>query len=66
MSENRLRVLRAERRLSQMEAAEASGISHNRYWRIENGWTEPTKEERRSLAKIFDVPVSAVFPSEAA
>lgn len=60
---NRLRVLRAERHLSQMDTATAAGISHNRYWRIENGYAAPTTEERQALAAVFAVAVEAVFPA---
>jgi len=59
---NRLRLLRAEHRLSQYAAAVAAGVSHNRYWRIENGYTEPTDAERAKLAGVFGVSVSRAFP----
>ena len=63
---NRLPVLRAERGVSQMDLAASVGISANRYWRIENGHTEPTSDERRDLAKAFGVSIAAVWPSVAA
>jgi transcriptional regulator with XRE-family HTH domain len=59
---NRLKVLRAEHRLSQMDTATRAAISHNRYWRIENGYTEPTDAERAALAAVFGVVVGRVFP----
>lgn len=59
----RLRVLRAERGLSQMEVAAKAGMATNRYWRIENGYAEPTDDERTALAKkAFQVDVALVFP----
>lgn len=63
---NQLPVLRAERGASQMDVAKAVGMGHNRYWRIENGHTDPTDLERRTLAKTFGVSVSAIWPAAAA
>ena len=59
---NRLRVLRAERRMSQMDAADKAGLSLNRYWRIENSYVDPTSEERIALASVLAVDVPDVFP----
>lgn len=63
---NRLRVLRAETRLTQYNAARKARISHNRFWRIENGYIEPTDDECARLARLFKVDVGQVFPSRAA
>ncbi len=63
---NRLRVLRAERRLSQMDVAAHLGCGHNRYWRIENGFQVPTDDEERQLAKLFNTSIKGVFPVRAA
>lgn len=63
---NRLRVLRADRRLSQMDTAADAGISITRYWKIENGYVEPTKDERDALVKVFQVSVNDIFPSDEA
>ncbi len=57
----RLRVLRAERGLSQMDTAIKAGLALNRYWRIENGYSEATAEEKAALAKAFGVPVNDAF-----
>jgi transcriptional regulator with XRE-family HTH domain len=62
----RLRVLRAERGVSQMDIAAKAKIKQNRYWRIENGYATPTKDERAALAKIFKVDLADVFPEAAA
>lgn len=61
---NRLRVLRAERRVSQLDVSLAIHINQNRYWRIENGYTVPTSSERAALAKYFRVNNSDIFPNE--
>ena len=58
----RLRMLRAERRLSQMDTALKTHIGINRYWRIENGYAEPTSEEREALAVFFSMTEADVFP----
>lgn len=60
---NRLRVLRAEKRLSQLDTCIKTGIKEYRYWRIENGYVIPTAEERAALAKAFGVLVGDVFPA---
>lgn len=59
-----LRVLRAKSRISQMEAAAHLGCGHHRYWRIENGYQEPTEWEQKALAKLFGVRVADIFPAE--
>jgi transcriptional regulator with XRE-family HTH domain len=63
---NRLRVLRAEYRKTQRETATKAKVGPYRYWQIENGYTDPTPEERAALARFFRVPVDAVFPGVAA
>lgn len=59
---NRLRVLRAERRINQWDTAKLAGITENRYWRIENGRADALPAERKALAKVFGVKISDVFP----
>ena len=62
---NRLRVLRAEYDLSQMEVAAYLGCGHNRFWRIENGFQVPSKDERAKLAKLFKTDAASIFPEAA-
>lgn len=52
---NRLKVLRAERDITQMDLALKIDMSRDRYWRIENGYEEPTDAERVQLAKALKV-----------
>ena len=59
---NRLRVLRAERRVPQVKVARLIGVGLDRYWRIENGYYTPTDAERAKLAKVFGVPASDIWP----
>jgi transcriptional regulator with XRE-family HTH domain len=58
----RLRVLRAEHRISQIDLAREIGIGPYRCWQIENGYAEPTPDERAAFAKFFEVTESDVFP----
>lgn len=63
---NRLRVLRAERGFSQIDTARLAGMTKDRFWRIENGYLDPTDDERGVFARIFNVEPSAIFPSSPA
>lgn len=63
---NRLKVLRAEKGTSQLDTAIAIRIGRDRYWRIENGYQEPTDQERASLARYFGVGEQEIFPEVAA
>lgn len=64
---NRLKVLRAEHGgQSQLDVSRASGIKEYRYWRIENGYEEPTPEERATLAQLFGVEEADVFQAQVA
>jgi putative transcriptional regulator len=59
--DNRLRVLRAERRLSQAELAEAIGVSRKTVSTIEVGRFVPSTVIALKLARFFGVPVEAIF-----
>ena len=66
---NRLRVLRAENDLTQIETARRAKMPETRYWRIENGYDEPSDDDRRALAKVLRVTESELgfdLPAEAA
>lgn len=60
---NRLRVLRAEARLTQYETAYHAKLPPNRYWRIEAGWTVPTEQDKAKIANVFKVSVADAFPA---
>lgn len=64
--ENTLRVRRAERRVNQFDVAAVVGCSRDRYWRIENGYVEPTAEERAALCAFFGVGEGVIWPALAA
>lgn len=59
---NRLRVLRAERRMTQLALGRKAHINQTRISFIENGHVEPTAAERSDLARAFSVDESQVFP----
>lgn len=65
---NRLRVLRADKRAkagkgwSQLDVAHRANMPPGRYWRIENGYDEPLPQELSTLAKVFGVEASELFP----
>ena len=55
---NRLKVLRAEQQITQMDLAIKAGLSRDRYWRIENGYEQPALDERVKLARALRVDES--------
>lgn len=59
---NRLRVWRAERRMTQLTLARKSRINVARVSFIENGLAEPTDRERRRLARVLKVMEAEAFP----
>lgn len=63
---NRLRVLRAEKGLSQLDTAIKANIKEYRYWRIENGYEVPTDDERSALARALGVETDALEPKAVA
>ncbi len=64
---NRLFVLRAERRWTQLDVAKRLGFPTKfRYWQIENEQIAPTPKERKRLAQVFGVDETSIFPRVAA
>lgn len=59
-TKNRLRVLRADCEISQMDLAIKAGLSRDRYWRIENGYDKPTLGELGKLARALKVEPDAL------
>jgi putative transcriptional regulator len=58
---NRIRVLRAEKRMSQGELADAIGVSRKTISTIEVGRFVPSTVIALKLARYFDVSVEDVF-----
>lgn len=59
--DNRLRVLRAERRWSQADLAERSGVSRQTINALETGKYDPSLPLAIKLARLFGEPVEAIF-----
>ena len=59
--ENRLTVLRAERKLSQAQLAKDAGISRTTLSAIENGNVKPDFDTIAKLVKALNVPANAIF-----
>jgi putative transcriptional regulator len=58
---NRLRVLRAERRISQAELAELVDVSRQTVNAIEVGKHDPSLPLAFRIARVFDQPIEAIF-----
>ncbi|MGF1461991.1 MAG: helix-turn-helix transcriptional regulator [Maricaulaceae bacterium] len=61
---NRLRVLRAERRWSQAELGARVGVSRQAVNAIETGKHDPSLALAFKLAQAFDTTIEAVFQPE--
>jgi len=61
---NRLRVLRAEHRMSQAELALRTGVSRQTILSIESGTTVPSTLLAFKIAKALGVPVTDIFTME--
>ncbi len=58
---NRLRVLRAERRWSQADLADRLGVSRQTVNAIETGKYDPSLPLAFSIARIFELKIEDVF-----
>jgi putative transcriptional regulator len=61
---NRLRVLRAEKGWSQAELAERLNIARQSVNAIENGKADPSLPLGMRIARLFGLPVEAVFEDD--
>ncbi len=61
---NRLKVLRAERDWSQGDLAERLQVSRQSVNAIETGRYDPSLPLAFRIAKLFDLPVEAIFEPE--
>jgi len=59
--DNRIRVFRAEHRMSQGDLADAIGVSRKTISTIEVGRFVPSTVIALKLARFFDVPVEEIF-----
>lgn len=61
---NRIRVERAETRMTQQELADATGVSRQTINAIETGKFVPSTVLAMKIARLFEKPVEAVFQLE--
>ena len=64
LMENRLRVLRAERRWSQAHLAEKLEISRQSVNAIENGKYDPSLPLAFKIARLFNLAIEEIFKDE--
>ena len=62
--ENRIRVARAERRLTQQQLADAVGVSRQTINAIESGKFVPSTIVAMKIARVFERPVEEIFSLE--
>lgn len=62
---NRLRILRAERRLTQTAIWKRTGIQASRLSLLENGHVQPSEAESHKLARVFRLAIKDIFPGDA-
>ena len=58
---NRLYHIRVDKKISQRELAELSGVSRNTIMRIENGDVQPNMDSCRKICSALGVSVTEVF-----
>ena len=58
---NRIRVLRAERRMSQKQLAEATDVSRHAIMAIENEKHDPSITLASKIARALEAPLDQVF-----
>jgi len=58
---NKLRVLRAERKWSQAKLADKLNVSRQTINAIENGKYDPSLPLAFKMARLFEIPIEAIF-----
>ena len=62
---SKIRFLRKEKKMSQLELAEAIGVTQNTIYLIETGQSEMKLGKLFSIAEVLDVTPDKLLPSEA-
>ena len=62
--ENRIRVARAERRMTQQQLADQTGVSRQTINAIESGKFVPSAIVAMKIARVFERPVEEIFSLE--
>ncbi len=60
--ENKLKEVRFFANKSQDQLHIETGLSQSKISRIENGYIQPSKREKRLIARLLKQPVSKIFP----
>jgi transcriptional regulator with XRE-family HTH domain len=55
-------VVRAEQGASQLRTALDAGVNPTRFWKLENGYAEPSAHEREAIAKALGTSPEAIWP----
>lgn len=58
----RIKAVRKEKRLTQIEVAEKAGITSNYYARVERGEARPSADTYEAIAKALKLTASDIFP----
>jgi len=61
---NRLSVLRSERNLSRQDIADAIGVHYQTISYLERGEYNPSLAMAMKIAKLFELPIEAIFSFE--
>lgn len=62
--ENKIRVARAERRMTQQQLADQTGVSRQTINAIESGKFVPSAIVAMKIARVFERPVEEIFSLE--
>jgi putative transcriptional regulator len=62
--ENKIRVARAERRMTQQQLADQTGVSRQTINAIESGKFVPSTVVALKIARVFERPVEEIFSLE--
>ncbi len=60
---SRLRVIRAERKLSQILLSIQSGVHASKISLIENGLVKPREDEIKKISKVLGMEAEEIFPA---
>lgn len=61
---NRLRVIRAEKRVTQFQLRLMTGIHQSKLSMAENDLIKLTEDEKKRLSKVLGVPVNEIWQAE--
>lgn len=57
----KIKLLRVEKGMTQLDVASKMGIDDSSYRKIESGRTNPTARTLYKLAEALDIPISSLF-----